>query len=486
MPGSSQDRSFGFKSRQQKLMPYWRRFRKYTARLSWWHVAMLVSPLVLWFLATTYRSSRLKGLPDVPDPFDIHSASEMEFDPVLDAFEHYRKAVAALVPLSSENQVELQAAMQRGWSGAPEWLRKWRHDNEGALQEFRLGSELPFAYYYQPGELTLTSDFSVGHRLHDLMELSRLETLRLLEGGDVRSAWSACRSAVRCSRQVGRYGGIDERLIGMSLYRGMIPTILLWASSPQLKEGTLMVAVNDLKAMRRTTAIPSDNLRAEYLAFRRAMINPDSVAEPLEYLVGGSGWSTTSVGLYFAGEPEISRRVLKLAWTNWLSQCDRTSPHRGAVLPGKLSLFLPLGNEPAATRRIGTEEIEDWFRRTVLADALMPNVSRFLAAHDTELAWQTLVETAVMLQYRRRQTKSLEAAVQRLTVQFKSDLPADPFALEGPLRIRIEPDLPETATLWSIGPDHIDDDGLVEVPEGGTKGDLVLHIRGTPPQRLQR
>jgi hypothetical protein len=177
---------------------------------------LVIIAIGLLFLAGVlegWRAARMIGLPDNGEPFDVAAFRAFRVPPENDAFVLFRQAQKKLSAMPS---LPL-AVRQRGplaWSKSAPELRNWVAANRDVLEMFRAASDrtdgipLPNPDRDDPyGEL----------KFGQFVELTRLETSRLEEDGDMAGAWNLYRAVFRMQsheRERGKPPPADEALVG--------------------------------------------------------------------------------------------------------------------------------------------------------------------------------------------------------------------------------------------------------------------------------
>jgi hypothetical protein len=417
--------------------------------------AALAIVIVVALLVSVVLYLRQLGPPDIPDPFDVEAFRRSEVASADNAFELYRQAAASLTPMPADQQASYEAAVQTGWPADAFELRQWLEQNGPALDLYRRGSARPDALADAPGT-TATGMAPETQALRGLARLARLEALRLEHEGDWAGAADLYRVILRSSRHAGRRGPVLHRMIGVALHALAAESLVRWSVAPEVDAALLRTVLADVRKIDRTTPPLSQALQGEYVSVQLSL-------DELPWMM-------------FAQIP-TTRRVIKLCFENWLSQCDRPRPARMPALPGETGLFQsdPAGPAP----RISAIQIEAWSNRAVMAKLLLPSIKQLIEAHDRERSRQGLLELALALQVYHREHGSFPDSLAPLVGAIVDEIPADPFGRGEPLRYRRAAD--GGATLWSIGPDEVDDDAKINLfSTSGRKGDLVVPLG--PPQ----
>jgi hypothetical protein len=271
-----------------------------------------------------------------------------------------------------------------------------------------------------------------------------------------------------------------ERLVGNALHAMATESSVRWSARPGVGASELRTALNDVRAIYKTTAPASGPLKVEYLSFVNLLDDPgalDSDARSRAGLPGRGGWLV----LYPLGEPEMSRRVAKLAWTNWLSECDRPRRLRSPVSAGALALFDPVSETGSKEEGRRPDQIEAALKRSYVARLMIPATQLYFSAQDREAARQGLLEALLALQFYHRERNEYPDSLDNLVGIVLDIVPVDPFGNGEPLHYRREQDPAEGCTIWSIGPDGVNDDGRIDVNTSGKLGDIILNAKPPSP-----
>lgn len=439
-------------------------------------------PIVLF--ACWMRSWVLRRLPDLPEPFDVAAAAHVEISADQNAFELYRRASDKLQPMPADLRSQYSDVVQEGWNAIPLSYQEWLAENRDPLNIYREGSERPQAVYVQPGELLWNTPLDVTNSLRDLARLGQLEALRLEAAGNCTGAWDWHRTVLQSSRHSGRNGGLIERLVGCDMHYGATKMIARWSSLPGVDVRLLRKALDDIRGIHKTTVPPSETIKAEYVMFRKIFIDPsllDLCFEEKPRIPRHIGWRA----MWPFGEPEASHRVARLVFANWLSQCDLPHELRTRVKTSYGMLFAPDPNlGPLVPVAATAQYLDDLIGHAFLRQLTMAYVPDFLDSVDREDARRRLLETVLAVQIHRCENGSYPETLDQVVGLALEELPVDPFGGGVALRYRREADVHEGVTLWSIGGDRVDDDGLEKVTTESGKGDVVIRVRPPIPQQV--
>ncbi len=319
----------------------------------WRRLALLLLyvMIALPILAPLWRRSQLAGLPDVGDTFEVTDARPAARVPDdRNAFVAYRRAAERFREMSDDEGESFSRADLR-WSRADAALRGWVAEHREAVSLLRAGSERPEAYLERPGHtdvLAIAAEQEVIQRLSWIGDAALFEAGRLRAEGDTAGAWALLKAVVRASRDMERAVPTAWcQRTAMTLVQYAHGPVAEWAKDPSVNVALLRQALDDLAAVEALTPPLSSFYRGEYRVADRSLEYPQTlIAERARHLAdaGTFDLSAFAPGLdaYLRGEPERSRRVLRLLAANDLAWCDRPASERpplavppAADLPGR-------------------------------------------------------------------------------------------------------------------------------------------------------
>jgi len=353
--------------------------------------------LVLAAGALLWRSVCLFNLPDVGDPFDVTQLSDKTIPADRDAFASFRQARAAekLPPM----QRLLPVGPIRGaWTATPvaEWskvdpqTREWVAANRLTLDLLRKGADLPDGIADPvSGQVSAWQDYG---RLRLYVTLMLLEGSRLEDQGDMPGAWGWYRTVLRFKAHYLRRGSLDERALAAD---GANPTglrVAHWAADPKTTTVDLRRALDDVIATGPRPEWDASSLRVHYalgstdLDFQGTLFTRGVENDKLEEV---AGWplhpalvqTASSLRRFLSREPERSRRVLRLAYANWLAHVQDPGPARRAPAVRvnflqdryqySLGFYTAGPKAPAGARALAPRALAGWFLTTTDARNLL-------------------------------------------------------------------------------------------------------------------
>jgi hypothetical protein len=389
----------------------------------------------------TWWTTTLTGLPDVGDPFDV-AAFERPIPDDENAFVLYRQA-AAILPQEPAN-------LTGDWGQADPAERQWLEANGKPLETWRRGTERPDALDVSPVGATFETKLEVAQKLRAFARLALLQGSKLEIDGDVEGALEWYLALLRSGRHCGRRGFFIERLVGIAMNNVVSARLTRWAADPRVDATMLRRALGAAIAAEAATPPTSDGLKAEYVSFLHSLDDTelmlrihDSFTTPTpaggsvtQYGQGGWRSSLTRVRRRALNEPERSRRVIRLVFTNWLAYCDRPSNQRppragaNARIVGKdpakgilSDLFAVDASAPNAARALPPEKIASWFASTVDAEMALPNFAGVERAVVRERSVQGNLVVAIANELYKREHGKYPERVEELVGPYLEALP---------------------------------------------------------------
>jgi hypothetical protein len=311
--------------------------------------ALLVAYTLVALVITAFgwRWTRLSGLPDVGDPFDVAAARAFRVPEARNAYTYWRRA--------GEGLRRSEAIEKRVLKGPYAWPPKgdteaiaYMERNRPALELWRKGADCPDALDVPLDELTISTRLPLiqVHRQFAFMAL--VEASRLRDAGDMAGAWAWYRAVLRASRLVGRHTVLICYLVGMHEDATAQGPIASWAADPKVDAGLIRGAFRDVVEANALIPSPSECLQVEYIGVTQTLGRPSVMIEAYFDQIAGyqpeqaGDWRTYIPGRWQAdwflnNEPERSRRLYKIAFHNWLAHCDDPPSQRPAkvgVTPG--------------------------------------------------------------------------------------------------------------------------------------------------------
>jgi hypothetical protein len=431
-------------------------------------------PAVIVLLCLTgllmFRQSRLAGVPDIGDPFDVDAWGHIDVDPVENAASDYETAVRLYRAASEPGYEELDAVWEHGWAEASPAVQTWLDDNRAALQAWRVGTEKNMHLRVQPAEMTVYKSLSPPvFECRALLRLAHLEAERLTYLGDTASAWEWHRACLRYSCHLGMNESQFQRTMGACLYCRSVDRVVSWARDDSVTSDQFAQALADVRAAWKLSSSPSVSIRIEYFIACDELANLEKYRGVFDQ-TADAGMEEIRLpprqNLFLNDEPELTRRLLKHQVANLLQFADEPRYRQPDWLPGGVGYF-------NVAPQVDSEWLSPAEFRTALSNSMLgPHllVRRGPGFIHTTRAAQGLMELLLAAEWFRRTTGEFPATVDELlTVPMLDEVPRDGLSrTETPLRYERDPDNPRRAKVWSVGEDGIDDGGSIEhVPAVG-------------------
>ncbi len=352
---------------------------------------VLILVLAILFTAgalEAWRGASLIGLPNIGDPFDVAQFRAFQVPPENDAFVLLRQAQRKLTDFP-----RLPLAVRKlgplAWSKSAPELRDWVDANRESLAMFRAASERPDGIALpDPG----TYDGDEELKLGLFVELIRLETSRLEELGDMAGAWRWYLAVFRMQNHVTRRGSMFQRADAARYCVRLRPRVAAWASDRRTGTALLHRAFADVKALEIKPEGDSFSLKVDYLILMHELEREGGFVQQGseedqqvsifgERLPPNLTWPAYAARRYFRNEPERSRRVLQLAFANWLSHTGdrdllRQKPAVRATFQvarqqGSANFYRVPADASAAARKLPPQDLAHWLAGTLDAKVLL-------------------------------------------------------------------------------------------------------------------
>jgi hypothetical protein len=475
----------------QPKRPRWRR------RLKW---AVCLLGFLVAALLVAYGTFRWMASGD--DPFDVAAFAAYSLPDEQNAFTYFRRAEKAYVG-EDENSVRIIVAgsmpperrdkfwdsveetAKGDWSQASPDVRRWLGANRAALDEVERGSSCKESLEIGPDTASAQpiQPFAFGG-LCACGQLVVVDACRLTAEGHLREAWARYRSLFRAGRLLSVHCSDMGLLVGASFTELGFSGATLWAADKRVGADNLREALRDVLAIQAMPLRPSDTIKLVYLVVRD--LADKDVA----------GGTQLPRWVQLTGYPAHLKQSARLVVGNLFTQVDRPRWLRTAVHPGKFGLF-KLDAASAKDGRLPPEDIErfavssaedvatnlHWYIPIAVQIGLYDPEPSLNMLHDlyesADRAQMRLsgLELALALQLHYRERHEFPASLAQLIERgYLKSIPIDTFGNGEPFRYRHEPAPGRGATLWSIGPDGIDQDGMETERWWEYPGDWVVRI----------
>ncbi|WP_165245936.1 hypothetical protein [Paludisphaera soli] len=322
------------------------------------------------------RATCLIGLPDVGDPFDVAAFESGRVPDGRNAFAFYRRAMEGRGPRPQLPRPALDAIPTLRWAEVDPALRAWAESNREAIALFLEGSRRTESWARQ------AEDESTFHYdrfyMEPLVQLAMLDAARLEDAGDSGGAWERYRAILAMLAHLMQGGTAIERGVANQDSRMIPARIATWASDRMTTAELIRRAIEETIALEPRPEWEASSLKVEYLLAMRELDRPDGVlgqgddrdfndrilGEPSP--PGLIQWAH-SVRRFLIREPERTRRILRLAFANWLDHVE--SPDRRGAKPvvrvrleneGRDSGLFLYAVEPSSEQPLAPKALAEW------------------------------------------------------------------------------------------------------------------------------
>jgi hypothetical protein len=337
--------------------------------------------LAIW--AILWRQSQVARLPDVGETFGsavIPNAGRVSDD--RNAFILYRQATQRFRELKDAEAKSFEKADLK-WSRADATLRGWLAENDPAVSLMCGGASRPDAYVETiesaPDPLAAQAsleNFEVIQRLFWIGDAALFKAGQRLSERDPSGAWTLFRAVLRVSRDMERaLPTTGSRQTAMTLVQYARQPVADWAKDPAVSAALLRQALDDLATLEALTPPISLFYRHEYQtadeSFMRLSLSSVLADQRRSGIVPhGHFERLPGLEVYLRGEPERSRRVLRLLAANDLAWCDRPVFERPAFAIPRLRIYAHNPAAPATARALSPQELARWTHSTLIGPAL--------------------------------------------------------------------------------------------------------------------
>ncbi len=198
-------------------------------------------------------------------------------------------------------------------------------------------------------------------------------------------AWNWYRAVFRMKVLVMRRGSIFQRYVAHRNWSDLRTRIASWASDRRTSVSLLRQALDDVRAGEPKPEWDAFSLKVDYLEMMTELDKEwgwvqqgdeedQQVKIAGEPLPAGLAWIPYAARRYSLREPERSRRVLRLAFANWLAHVEEKDPRHlrpavRATFPRRtrsatVNFFAASPDGPAAARRLTPQALAEWFIST--------------------------------------------------------------------------------------------------------------------------
>ncbi len=357
-------------------------------------LAMIAAPPVWWAM-------QLMGLPEIDEPVDVQAIRSFRIPDESNAFILYRRAADRLKPLKPlRDQVAVPLNQLGPWPKDDDEARRWVEENREALEIFRRGTERPDALDLVPAYHN--QSWSSILALRSFQMLARLEAGRLERQGDMAGAWVWYRAALRSNYHIGLRGSVLVRTVTQPWQADLRGRLAQWAADRRTTPALLRRALDDAVACGSFTPSESYRLKAEYPEAMRVFDSEEnqgryafairlfgSLRSWNYWLLFEQAQALNEAWRFWRREPERGRRLIRLAFANWLAYYELPPDRRPKPEPdlsGSFDFYAFGPEAPANARALAPAALERWLDTSPEAMSVLREVDRLRTLRDQDRA----------------------------------------------------------------------------------------------------
>ncbi len=390
---------------------------------------LIIGPLLL-------RQFRINQVPLIPEPYDVAAFFESKKTPDSEnAYVDYQKAGLQIKKDKYPERIwDTEKISVLSWEKVPDEVKAAVATGRPVLEMWLTGTKKPHALAVPPEELRVTSTLGAIDGLPFIGKLAFWKQMQLQDQGDLEQSWEIIAAGFRCSAHLVNSGTFIERLVGFSLRKDFGRHLIRWSEDPKVNSAELRNALLQLRQIRQSIQPLSENLKTEYMIFRRpvselrnAMKFKPAVPPTPSLMTNFMNWiQGPGTDIYFGltGEYELISRLQRHIFANRIAHADSPRQVREKTNPLLKMVFT---DETPAGPQLPSSEIE-----RIAADS---DISQFdhgfkseLEAQDRAEAYWSAMELILALQLFHRDKGNFPADLQELVPAYLPKLPDNPFA----------------------------------------------------------
>lgn len=301
--------------------------------------------------------------------------------------------------------------------------------------------------------------------------------ISLEEGGEFEKSWACHRANLQASIHVEQPPLLISVLIGVAIRITSANGMVHWATNSSISSAQLRSARFDLEREYARRAPHSAALKAELIVVSNSMKD----LQLLDYVLPNpSGIAETDlirnlkrVPLWITGQPELSLRTYRQLLLNNLTEIDKPlNLRRPSTAYGGMLVFQLDPNIIRVPGQLSAERLEQIVRgngplelpMSRLSISLIPAIANFDQAYQRDDARYQCLRVIFAINEFQRNYGDFPEELGQLVPEVLDAIPIDPMdPAGGLLRYRREDN--GECTVWSVGPNGIDDNAMLYAEE---------------------
>ena len=347
-------------------------------------------------------------------------------------------------------------------------ITEWIEGNEAAWNEFVKGSLR--SYYYRKvsysgdpndpyHEWLLNLTFPHLHPLRRLGWLGIWRSRIAAKSGKTRQALEDCLTIIRVGSHLQSKGGLIEQLVGMAITRLGYERILAIMAEQKLSATTLAELDKKIREVHKE-GYPEIDMESERLFLLDTVQRLFTDGGPGGGHLTPSGTGTL-INLYYSNEMSTEElRIIAYTGSSMIHARRNETIDQCNKMYDKMAEIVKMSPYEKRLRQVSGENIlsDLPMYRYFLLSVLKPSIDRISQVRYEVKAYYEAVLTLLALKYWQMNGGNYPAQLQELVARgYLERLPIDPYS-DKPLVYKRTDD---GFTLYSVGPNFIDDNGLM-------------------------
>lgn len=342
----------------------------------WRRVGLLVAYGLVAAVVGVFVSRwvNLWAIPDAPEPFDAARFEREQFSGASSLGAAYLEVATHLRKQTPDSDRSLTNGLYvTDWTQMDVPDQAWFHQNRAMLEPWLAATSRPLTPLPLPSLTPIIGERDPADAARFPARIALIEGYKREAAGDLDGAWTCYRSTLRGSRQVAKAGSQVRRQTGYHLLKMAQPRVQVWTAHPQLTAPAARRALADLTECIAASPRPSETIKAEALFLIDQLRHPETwSASPRDR--NDPAWYEQHERLirarwFVRGEPERSRRLLRLLVAQALAQCDRDPAVQPPLLTVRSGIWQADSQTPPLVRQFTPERLE-----REISDSVLPGM----------------------------------------------------------------------------------------------------------------